>query len=183
MPVLAVWTPLDGLLGALAPVGLALSAGDALVVDLDPGGPAYPGERSLADLVVDGPRKPDLTPRRGVGVLRNGGVAPERSRAVVEALVGAHPTVVLRLPPRPAPEGGRWPVVPVRLLIPGGWFEAPGPAVFQATPAWETMPAIGVRLPVPSPDTVRAILLGRRPSSRDRWVRAFRSVWGLPWRP
>src|SRR4030066_639874 len=51
MPALAIWTPEDGVLGALAPLGLAASAGTALVIDLDPLGPRYPGEPSLADLV------------------------------------------------------------------------------------------------------------------------------------
>ena len=74
MPALAVWTPEDGLLGALAPLGLAAAAsGSALVVDLDEGGPHYPGEASLADLVRAGSRRADLYPeRRGVAVLRNG---------------------------------------------------------------------------------------------------------------
>ncbi|MDP2622828.1 MAG: hypothetical protein Q8Q29_03405, partial [Actinomycetota bacterium] len=86
VPALAVWTPEDGLLGALAPLGLALAAEDAVVVDLDPLGPRYPGDRSLADLVQDGLRRDDLTPRRGVGVLRNGGVAPIEAKSVIEAL-------------------------------------------------------------------------------------------------
>jgi hypothetical protein len=182
MPVLAVWTPEDGLLGALAPLGLALAAGDAVVVDLDPSGPAYPGDASLASLVDDGPRRADLRPRPGVAVLRNGGVTLGRAAAVVDALAGAHGTMVLRLPPRPRPEGLSCPVVPVRLLLPGGWFGAfDGPAVYQATPAWEAMPSPGVRLPVPRPGTVRALLVGRRPAPGDRWIRAWRSVWRLSW--
>ena len=181
-PALAVWTPEDGLLGALAPLGLALSAGDAIVVDLDPLGPHYPGDRSLADLVRDDLRRDDLTPRRGVAVLRNGGIAPAEARTVVEALLTHHARVVLRLPPRPAPAGLPMPVVPVRLHLPAGLFGAQeGPAVFQATPSFARLPGVGVRLPVPSPATVRALLGGRRPGARDRWVRAWRSAWSLPW--
>ena len=86
MPALALWTPEDGLLGALAPLGLALAAGTALVVDLDPLGPHYPGTTSLADLVAEGPRQADLKPaHRGVAVLRNGGVAPAAAAEVVAA--------------------------------------------------------------------------------------------------
>ncbi|MEX0825447.1 MAG: hypothetical protein WD184_01625 [Acidimicrobiia bacterium] len=179
---LAVWTPEDGLLGALAPLGLALAADDAVVVDLDPLGPQYPGDRSLADLVRDGVRKDDLTPRRGIGVLRNGGVAPLQARPVVEALLAHLPRLVLRLPPRPVPAGLPMPVVPVRLLLPGSLF-APqeGPAVFQATPSFARLPGVGVRLPVPQPATVRLLLEGRRPPAKDRWVRAWRSAWSLPW--
>jgi hypothetical protein len=181
IPALATWTPEDGLLGALAPLGLALAAGSALVIDLDPGGPRYPGDRSLADLAADGVRAPDLEPRHGVAVLRNGGVTPVEAAPVVTALLERHPVVVLRLPPRPAPGPLPVPVVPVRLLIPGGWFDGSGPAVYQATPAWLRMPAEGVRLPVPARDTVAAIVAGRRPSGRDRWVAAWRRVWGYRW--
>ena len=182
VPALAVWTPEDGLLGALAPLGLALAAEDAVVVDLDPLGPRYPGDRSLADLVQDGLRRDDLTPRRGVGVLRNGGVAPLEAKSVIEALLGHLPRVVLRLPPRPAPGALPIAVVPVRLLIPGELFPGPmGPAVFQSTPAFAPIPGIGVRLPVPDPETVRRLIEGRRPPRTDRWIRAWRSAWRLPW--
>jgi hypothetical protein len=181
-PALAVWAPEDGLLGALAPLGLALAADDAVVIDLDPLGPRYPGDRSLADLVRDGVRKDDLTPRRGIGVLRNGGVAPLEARPVVEALLTHLPRVVLRLPPRPAPAGLPMPVVPVRLLLPGSLFPAQeGPAVFQSTPAYTRMPGVGVRLPAPHPTTVRLLVEGRRPPAKDRWVNAWRSAWRLPW--
>lgn len=182
MPVLAVWTPEGGLLGAVAPLGLALSAGTALVIDLDPLGPAYPGDRSLADLVAESPRRQDLDPGDGVAVLRNGGVDPVRTGRVVEALVESWPSVVLRLPPRPQIEHLDHPRVPVVHLIPGGWFRAPeGPAVYQATPSWSAMPAPGVRLPVPARGTVHALLTGRRPGPGDRWIRAWRSVWRVPW--
>jgi hypothetical protein len=183
VPALATWTPEDGLLGALAPLGLALAAGTALVVDLDPLGPSYPGESSLASLVSAGPRRADLTPRPGIGVLRNGGVPIDEAAPVVDALVSSHRTVVLRLPPRPAPDGFPHPVVPVRLLVPGGLFTAlDGPAVYQATPSWSPMPTPGVRLPVPHRSTVAALLVGRRPAGRDRWVRAWQSAWRLQWR-
>jgi len=151
------------------------------VIDLDPGGPRYPGARSLADLATDGVRAPDLKPRPGVAVLRNGGVTPADAAPVVTALLERHPVVVLRLPPRPAPGPLPVPVVPVRLLLPGGGFADAGPAVYQATPAWLRLPAEGVRLPVPGSGTVAAIVAGRRPSTRDRWVGAWRRVWRYSW--
>lgn len=152
------------------------------MVDLDRGGPHYPGEKSLADLASTGVRRSDLTPRPGVAVLRNGGVAPSDAAAVVSALVEAHPTVVLRLPPRPHPEGD-WPaVVPVRLLLPGGLFPwGAHPAVYQSTPVLVRMPGAGVRLPIPRPLTVESLLRGRRPPGRDRWVAAWRGAWRFPW--
>lgn len=170
------------MLGALAPLGLALAAGSALVIDLDSGGPRYPGERSLADLVADGLRRPDLTPRPGVAVLRNGGVAPAAAAMVIDALVAAHPTVVLRLPPRPRPVADGAAVVPVRLLLPGSLYPwGDRPAVFQATPTLASLPGPGVRLPVPRPITIESLLRGRRPPGRDRWISAWAPVWRFPW--
>lgn len=179
MPALALWTPEDGLLGALAPLGAALAAPPALVIDLDPLGPAYPGDRSLADLVEDDPTEDDLTPGPGVAVLRNGGVGPSDTADVVAALLQRWERVVLRLAPRPRPEADV-PIVPVRLLT-GGWYQSgDGSVVWQATGDWVPMPSDGVRLPVPEPATVRALLAGRRPG-RSRWVTAWRSVWGTAW--
>lgn len=182
MPALAIWTPEDGVLGALAPLGLAISGGTALVIDLDPQGPRYPGEASLADLVREGPRRADLRPaRRGVAVLRNGGVGTAAAE-VVSALLAGWERVVLRLPPRPAPNVAGVPVVPVRLLIPGGMFAGgTGPAVYQSTRAMLPLPGPGVRLPVPSAGTVTGLLKGRLPAVGDRWVRAWRPVWEAPW--
>lgn len=179
MPAVALWTPEDGLLGALAPLGAALCVPPALVVDLDPDGPPYPGERSLADLVASDPTEEDLTPRSGIAVLRNGGVTPSVASEVVAALLERWPRVVLRLPPRPRPRA-EIPVVPVRLLV-GGWMSGPAePGVWQATPQWTQLPAPGVRLPVPERSTVRALLDGRRPV-RSRWVRAWKPMWSTSW--
>lgn len=184
MPALAIWTPEDGLLGALAPLGAALAApGPALVIDLDSGGPAYPGEVSLADLAAGGLRLPDLSPgREGVAVVRNGGIPPAEASPVVAALAEGWPAVLLRLPPRPRPVGFPAPVVPVRLLIPGDWYgPIEGPAVYQATPVPVSGRTAGIRLPVPSRHTVSALLGGRAPMARDRWVAAWRRVWEVPW--
>lgn len=183
MPALAVWTPEDGLLGALAPLGLAAAAREpALVVDLDPDGPRYPGASSLAALVEHGPRLADLRPRRpGVAVLRNGGIAAAAAAEVVGALLEGWGRVVLRLPPRER-HGGGVPVVPVRLLMPGGLFgTGAGAAVYQATPARARVPAGGIRLPVPARSTVAALVSGTAPASWDRWVGAWRRVWEVPW--
>ncbi|MDX1691559.1 MAG: hypothetical protein R3290_11100 [Acidimicrobiia bacterium] len=181
MPALALWAPEDGLLGALAPIACAVAAGSALVVDLDPSGPRYPGGRSLAELVASDPTADDLRPGRGVAVLRNGGVAPGPAAAVVAALLDAWEHVVLRLPPRPAPASGAVPVVPVRLLLPEPWVTpTEDPAVYQATPTPGRMPGPGVRLPVPGRGTVDALLQGRRPAP-NRWIRAWQRVWEVPW--
>jgi hypothetical protein len=177
--VLAVRTPEDGLLGALAPLGLGAAAGTALVVDLDPAGPHYPGSGSLADLVDDGPRRSDLSPdRTGLAVLRNGGVKADAAGEVLAALEDGWPAVVLRLPATPA--AGREADVAVYPLLPGGLFSvhAHGPAVFQNLGF--RIPAPGLQLPVLSRATAAALLAGSVPA-RSRWVRAWKPVWEGQW--
>lgn len=185
MPVLAVWTPEDGLLGALAPLGLAgaVAGEPTLVVDLDESGPHYPSTKSLAGLVASEPQRDDLFGARpGLAVLRNGGVSLERSHQVVEALIRGWPWVVLRLPPRPAPNVRSIPIVPVRMMLPGRIFpRVDGPAVYQATPIPARLPGPGIRLPVPAVGTIAGLVAGRLPHGRDRWVRAWKRVWEVSW--
>jgi len=182
MPALAIWTPEDGLLGMVAPLGLAVAGGRCLMIDLDPLGPAYPGSRSLAELVADEPRREDLTPgRSGIALLRNGGVDPGQAVDVVDALLRAWDRVVLRLPPR-NPPAVSVPVVPVRLMLPGGMLPPlDRPAAYQATPAGFRPPGPGIRLPIPRPATIGALLRGRMPSRRDRWIGAWRRAWEVSW--
>lgn len=176
MPALAIWSPEDGVLGAVAPLGLAAAAGTALVVDLDPGGPRYPGPGTLANLVTDGPRRSDLRPERhGVAVLANGGVGPEAARVVVDALVQGWPAVVLRLPKNHAGGAGAVPVVP---LVPGGLFSQYGSeAVFQRAGWRVAAPEGSVVLPRPRRSTIASLLTGVAPLPRDRWVAAWRPLW------
>ncbi len=184
VPVLSIWTPEDGILGAVAPLGLAAAAGGpALVVDLDPDGPLYPGPASLASLVAGGPRRDDLEPRFGdLAVLRNGGVGAAEANGVVTALVERWPFVVLRLGGRPRPEATGVPVVPVRVLIPGGLFPSEsGPAVYQYSGWKVSVPQPAIVLPRPRPRTWSALAQGLRPVP-DRWLRTWRRVWSMPWR-
>jgi hypothetical protein len=179
--ILGVMTHQDGVLSALAPLGLAASVQTALMVDLDPSGPPYPGDTSLARLVADGPTSRDLQPSRtGLAVLRNGGVAYTEAEQVVDALGQGWPHVVLRLA---SSNQARLfvPVVPVIPLFPGllaiPWKQ---PAVFQDTGFRITPAAPGPVLPRPSRRTVAALLNGRI-DPRSRWIRAWRDVWELPW--
>jgi hypothetical protein len=180
MPALSTWTPEDGVLGAVAPLALAAAAGTALVVDLDPNGPAYPGAAGLAELVAEGPTRRDLEPAlRGVAVLRNGGVEPEDAEEVLGALVVGWPAVVFRLPPHRRPD--RTGVVPVRPLVPGGLFPAGDrPAVYQSAGWRITAPGPGIVLPRPPSAVVKALLEGARPRP-NRWIRSWQQVWELPW--
>lgn len=168
----------DDLLAAIAPLGLAAGAGTALVVDLDPDGPPYPGDRTLAELVADGPRRSELTPGRdGVAVVRNGGVASTAGMELVRALADGWPAVVVRVGADPVPV----PVIPVRPLWPG-WMAPDGdrPAVWQSVAGSGDPPGPGPILPPPGRSVVTALLGGRFPP-RSRWVRAWKQVWELPW--
>ena len=62
MAVVAVWSPVDLVLSLVAPLGCALQAGTALVVDLDPGGPPMPGGGDLASLVARGRPRQNCAP-------------------------------------------------------------------------------------------------------------------------
>jgi hypothetical protein len=182
MSALAVWTARDGLLSAVAPLGLAAAAETALVIDLDPMGPRYPGNASLADLVSGGPRRADLVPaRKGVAVLRNGGVGIAEAREVVEALIAGWPQVVVRVG-EPVAAGGLAPLVAVWPLLPGmlaPQIDAPG--VFQRTGFSVAPPGGGLVLPRPRPALLEGLLKGVV-ARRSRWVAAWRPVWRLPWR-
>ena len=180
MPALAIWSPEDEVLGAVAPLALGAAAGTALVVDLDPDGPQYPGDVSLASLVDEGPTRADLSPqRRGVAVVRNGGIDPQDAEVVLHALVDGWPAVVFRLPARHIADGSAIPVLP---LVPATLFRRfPGPAVYQRS-AWRIeVPQNAVVLPRPRSGTISALVSGRAPHPGDRWIRAWRRVWGNAW--
>lgn len=176
--VVGVRTFGDELLSAIAPLGLAMAAGTALVVDIDPDGPAYPGERTVAEMTDEGPRRPEMRPERtGVAYLRNGGADPLAALDLVGTLSITWPVIVARVAGTPVP----FPVIPVRPLWPG--FLAPDgtrPAVWQMVPGGGDRPGPGPVLPPPGRATVTALLAGRRPL-RSRWVRAWAQVWELPW--
>jgi hypothetical protein len=183
MTTLAISCATGGVLGVIAPVALAASAGTALVVDLDPLGPSYPGQASLADLVEQGPRLDDLRPtRRGVAVLRNGGIEAVAARDVIAALARGWPRVVLRLAPCGDPAaghlGGAVPVVP---LLPGGMTpNCERPAVYQQIGWPIKAPGPGMTIKTPPRSTVAALLEGRVPV-QSRWVRSWRRVWEMSW--
>ena len=177
MAAIAIQTREDGLLGALAPLGLAAAAGTALVIDLDPDGPSYPGSGSLAQLVVDEPRREDLKPTRsGLAVLRNGGVEYPEAFKVVAALIRGWPAVVLRLA-----SGSDLPpeltVITVHPLVPGGLFgTVETPAVYQPMGFRMASPPAGMMLPHLPRRVAAALLAGNVPRG-SRWIRAWSALW------
>jgi hypothetical protein len=183
MTTLAISCATDGVLGVLAPVALAASVGTALVVDLDPFGPPYPGSASLADLVEEGPRLDDLRPtRRGVAVLRNGGIEAAAACDVIAALAKGWPRLVLRLASisdaAVGQGGGAVPVIP---LLPGGMTpRCERPAVYQQMGWHIKAPGPGMTIKTPPRSAATALLEGRVPV-RSRWVRSWRRVWEMSW--
>jgi hypothetical protein len=178
--IVGVRTEVDSVLSVVAPLGLAAAAAEpALMIDLDPNGPPYPGPRSLAEMVDSGPSRSEMSPSSGkLAVLRNGGVDPLEAVAVVQALAASWPRVVLRvectIPPM-------WPVIPVVPLLPGILSPARGrAAVWQATTLNDEPPGPGPVLPA----LTRSILdrlLRMQTHPGGRWVAAWRPVWELPW--
>lgn len=177
MAALAIHTREDGLLGALAPLGLAAAAETALVIDLDPAGPRYPGTGSLAQLVADQPRRQDLEPvRSGLAVLRNGGVEYQEAAEVVAALIRGWPSVVLRLAAGLQVPAGVLGLT-VLPLVPGGLFEVPEtPVVYQPMGFRMSPPQAGMMLPSLT-RRVAAALLGGNVPRRSRWIRAWGTLW------
>ena len=174
--VLAV-TSTDPVLSLLAPIGLAASAGTALVVDMA-GGLCIPPGRTLADIADEGHRLDELSPgRAGVAFVTSGLITVTEAVELVDRLATRWPAVVVRVGDEPWPG----PTVPVRALYPG-WL-AP---TTETAAVWQPMaissgpPGPGPVLPRLSRSVCQRILAGGLPS-KSRWVRAWRQVWGLPW--
>jgi hypothetical protein len=183
--IIGLHTEGDQVLSVVAPVGLGAAAvRPALVIDLDPAGPPYPGPRSLAELVGEGPTRSELFPRltqgAGVAFLRNGGIGWEPAIFIVEALARHWPAIVLRLPATARP--GPWPVVPVVPLLPGILRPEGGrAAVWQSiTSRRDAAPGPGPVLPAVDRSALSRMLT-LRSEPRGRWVRAWSQVWALPW--
>lgn len=175
---LAISSPSDALLDHLAPIGLAASAGTALVVDTRLDRPGYGAELTIGDLVRDGLRRVDLAPTRpGVAVLGAADVPDDEVYRLVCDLAEGWPAVVLRTVATTAP----FPSVVVRPLH-GIWPVSDGPAVYQRLgrlgPA--TKDVDGLVLPPLRRGQVSAMLAGRI-ERRWRWVRAWSEVWECPW--
>lgn len=166
----------DPVMSVVGSVGLAASAGTALLVDM--GNQLGGGSgRTLADLVGDGPRIDELSPgRTGVAVIRSGPVDLDSAAILVDKLASRWPAVVVRV-------GAYWPgaVVPVEPLYPGCLSPPAGlPAVWQSFPWSSKAPGPGPILPRLRSGEVRRVLLGGLPSP-GRWLRAWDRVWELPW--
>lgn len=174
--VLAVRS-VDPVLSLAAAVGLTGSMGTGLVVDLTRRGGA-PGERSLRDLVTDGPTLAELSPGRpGVALIPGGAVETTEAVGVIERLSDRWPTVVVRVD---IPIES-FPTVPVIPLYPGRLLQVEeSRGVWQPLGSGDRPPGPGPVLPRLRPSVLRRILAGNLPR-KSRWVAAWRRVWDLPW--
>ncbi|HEY7704305.1 MAG TPA: hypothetical protein VID03_05690 [Acidimicrobiia bacterium] len=176
--ILAIRTAIDPILGWVAPVGLAAAAGTALVLDLAPGELPYPGGRTVADMLDEGPSRSEMTPDRpGVAIVPGGGVRPVDAVDLVGQIGAGWPAVVLRVG-----EESPWPLVPVSPALPGHLgIDGGSPAVWQLSMRGEAAPGPGPILPPLSRTIFRSLLRLELPMA-CAWVRAWRRVWDLPWR-
>lgn len=178
MPVLSTWSPVDPLLGVVAPLALAASVTTAIVVDLDPDAPPLPAAETLADLIERGPSRSELSPQRhGIAVLGNGGIDASQCRDVLAAFERGWPHVVYRIGYCDSVRGATVPVLP---LLPRAVIGDHGPAVYQRV-AWSgPAPEGSLVMPRPAAGTVSALLDQRRPM-RGPWLRSWRRVWRMTW--
>ncbi|MCL1599436.1 MAG: hypothetical protein M3094_09645, partial [Actinomycetia bacterium] len=132
----------------------------------------------LASLVRRGPTEAQLQPKqRGVAVLANGGVSVSEASQVVAALAQRWPNLVLACAPHAALSSHAVGIVPV---LPEPFAATvDGTVVYQRTAYGGSTHPEAVVLPVPRRSTVRALLSGRMPAPRDRWVRSLEAVWAM----
>ncbi len=175
--MLQVWSP-DPALGLVAALGLAVSVGTSLVVDLENKG--RPGERSLTSILAEGPHLDELSPgRTGVACLPGGHIGSADAVKLIHRLKERWPAVVVRC-------GAPWadiPSVPVVPLVPGRLV--PQPPIDHAV--WQPVGGMSTRPPGPGPvlprlrsSLFRRLMDGRQPG-RSRWISAWRPVWEMPW--
>lgn len=178
MAVVAVWSPVDLVLSLVVPLGCALRAGTALVVDMDPGGPPMPGGGDLASLVERGPTEAELRPQHsGIAVMANGGVAAADAGEVVAALADRWPNLVLRCAPTQMPPETAVSVIPI---LPAPFtVQIDRPSVYQQTHFGGDPPPGSVVLPAPKPATIRSLLSARKPARRDKWIGSLEHIWDL----
>ena len=184
--VLAMRSP-DPVLSLVGAVGLAAAAGTGLVIDLltERSG----GRRTLRDLVAEGPSLAELSPnRRGVALLRGGGVDEQARSATVDSrrgiaimidrLAERWPAVTVRVDRADLP----FSVVPTIPLYPGGLLpvSAESHCVWQPVGVGDDPPGPGPVLPRLKPATLRRLLSLQMPR-RSRWVDAWVPVWEMPW--
>jgi hypothetical protein len=176
MSVVSLSVSNDGVLGVVAPIGMAAAKGTCLVVDLV--ADSHREGVSLASIVSEGPRKSHLEPQHsGVSFLHNGGVDLPEAAEVLEALCSSWPNVLVSIADRSV-AFELAPAVEVQAILIGP-FVAPllSDAVLQPVGLGGPPKRHDGHVLAPlSARTVRSILTGIvNPGSR--WVRSWLPVW------
>jgi hypothetical protein len=174
--VLGIESP-DPVLSLFGALGLGASVGTALVVDMARGS-GVATDRTLADLLEDGPALYELSPARsGVAVISAGPVDAVTALPLIERLATNWPAVVVRC----SADGWAGPTVPVRPLLPGLLTPTEAiPAVWQTVVGGIRPSGPGPILPRLGARNARDLLSGRLPT-RGRWLKVWARVWGMPW--
>lgn len=163
----------DPILHHIAPLGLAAATGRCLVVDLDADAPGY-SDRTLADLVQDGPTAADLEHRDGIAVLGNGGVSFASAAPMIDRLIAIWGRVVIR--------GGSdlhpFRTLDVEPLLPAPFSPSTADLV-QAVAAGQTAGDQPI-LPPLRRHQIHALLSGTI-EPRWRWTRAWQIAWSRSW--
>ncbi len=174
--MLAVRAP-DPVMSLLAPVGLASSAGTALIIDVV-SRISDRGVRTLSDIVTEGPKLEEISPgRSGIAMIKAGHLGSSDVTQAAAMMASRWPAVVIRV------DSDQWPgpVVPVHVLYGGNvdtWDQ--GAAVWQTLTGGERPPGPGPVIPRVTSRTVRHILNGWTPRP-SRWTRSWLKVWDIPW--
>ena len=167
----------DPLLSFAAAVGLASVRGTALIVDAVAVGDAQ--QRTLADLVDEGPTRTELGPgRSGVGLIAAGELEPDQIATAFAEFAGHWPSIVVRTPVR-ITELPTVPVVPL-YPVPSPVVSLPHVAVWQPVHRSGRAPGPGPVLPRLPLRQLRRILARTLPRS-SRWLAAWRPVWDMQW--
>lgn len=181
MSVVALWSPNDLLLSVLTPIGLAMTRAETLVIDLDPAGPRYASEYSLADLVTNGPTRTQLEPRsKAIAVLPNGGIGVDEAARVVSELVARWPNTVLRCNPAAPPPETAISILP---LLPEPFMVRPTTRTvyqrlgFSPTVPKSAAPKGTLILPRPGRSTIDALMGLRSMPVKSPWLRRLSRLW------
>ena len=164
------------MLSFVGSIGLAASAGTALIVDV--GGRGLASEsRTLRDIADSGPTLAELRPgRTGVAVVSGVGLEEDLLRSTLAELAGSWQAIVLM--DSPSGPGQRVPLTP---LLPGlAAIDLMGPGVWQPAAGFKAAPGPGLVLPRLRSGLVRQLLRRQLPH-RSRWIRAWSPVWEMPW--
>lgn len=163
----------DRVLHHIGPFGLAASVGTCLVVDLDPHAPSL-ADRTLRQLLDDGPSSSDLGVSPGVSAIGNGGVEYSEAADLIEHLTTVWGRIVLRS----GSDSHPYRTLRVEPLLPRP-LTPESVDVVQAMQSGQQADGAMILPPIRR-NQIRSILDGQL-EPRWRWTRAWRPAWSRSW--